>query len=307
MTLDPATMTPASTVGASDVPTILGLSPYADASPWAIWARLMGHPAPRPEDTPAQARGRMMEPGILLRMSAELGLTVIPNALRWYPVEQGTVCDKPTGAWRHATPDGLLWGPTEPWASERPPVAGAECKALRFLDGWGESGTDEVRTDYLAQVVWQMACCWLPAVYVGVFGTYHDEWRLYRVDRDLDLERRITHQVEDWYDRHVARGVPPDLDDTQVAARALSQVYSDVTGERMQAEPTDRQLVAQLRTLEEHLAEKRARRQMLRNQLQLRMGTATHLLHGSDVIARLTQPSRRDGSRRLTIIKEKDA
>lgn len=300
-------MTPPRTIGASDVPTILGLSPYADASPWALWARLCGHDVPSTPDTPAQARGRMMEPGILLRMQEETGILVTPNSERWYPTPAGTVCKPPGDAWCHATPDGLLWEHASDELYDYAPLAGAECKALRFLDGWGEHGTDQVRTDYAAQVTWQMACTGLPRVYVGAFGTYHDDWRMFVMNRDLELEAGIVSEVRAWWDRHVVGLTPPELDDTPAAARALSSVYGEVTRQEVQATIEDRELVRRLASVEAHLAEVKARRQRLRNEVQQRMGTATHLLHGSDAIARLTRPSRRDGSRRLTIIKEADA
>ena len=97
------------------------------------------------------------------------------------------------------------------------------------------------------------------------------------------------------------------MDGSASATGSLSRMYRAITKEPVQATAADRELVRRLATLEEHLDEAKGRRQRLRNELQARMGPATHLQHGSDVLARLTRPSRSNGARRLTVIRQKES
>ena len=63
------------TIGASDVPGILGLSPWQ--SPSAVWARLKGLTESQPSD--ATRRGHTLELGILMEYADRNGL----KAYRW--------------------------------------------------------------------------------------------------------------------------------------------------------------------------------------------------------------------------------
>lgn len=283
--------------------TVLGISPYRDASAFALWARLVGIEGPRSADDAAQARGHMMEPGILLRMTAEIGLPgtaahPVPRPL--YPV-----LEKPR--WRHATPDGLLYQTREHdgrTGQQLIPVGTLEAKALESDDGFGEPGTSDIRPDYLVQVLWQLACTTVPVGYLGLAHGYRMMgWGVYRVERDDAREAALVARVRSWWDSHVETLIPPPIDGTEATARALARAYRAVAGKTVEATPSDRQTIEQIRVLDEHLAERRERRRLLANQLRARMGDAVKLVDDRETLARYT--TRKDGSRALTVTKRR--
>lgn len=285
-------MTPARTIGASDVPLILGLSQvyYRDASVYDLWARIMGWPDLSRTYDDAQMRGFMLEPGILLRMSKELGpdYYAIPNPDR-HPFED----DHP---WRHVTPDGFLG------RVNHGTVATLECKAFDNNDGWGKPGTDEIRPDVAAQVMWQQSR-WGCDGYVGLAHGYGmNGWGVYRIPWDQRRCDKLATRVRRWWDRHIVGGWPPEIDGSEKTARAIGRVYRATVKRDITASVSDKALVQKIRAIDEHLAGIREKRHRLRNELRARMGVATRLVDGRRTLANYTQ--RPDGVRSLIVRKE---
>lgn len=250
------------TIGSSDVPVILGLAPWKDASEWALQAKLLGLIQRYTSGGNAsQRRGRMLEPAILARYAIETGWAVQPIP---GPPSPPVVGPEP---WMAARPDALVW--TEAGA----PLADRLAEAKSTRKGW-----DALPPWYEAQARWQMAVCTaFYVVDVPTFVTTSDEWRIDTVERDLEIERRLVGRVRRWYRRHVLEGVPVDPDGSEATARAIGRAYRGITGETVEATPTDRDLVAQVARLDEAIAELTERRREARNRIRARLGTATRL------------------------------
>lgn len=280
----------ARTFGSSDVPVVLGVSPYRNRSEFQLWSRLCGFPVEPSEDDGSMARGRMIEPGALKRLGQELGIRIRPNDVRWT-----------LAAWEsgHTTPDGIAW-----WKSQM--TGCAEVKAFDDDKGWGEPGSSDVRIDVAVQCMWHMAGTETPVCHVGLaYGWRMNGWAIYRMERDLAREARLVARCRTWWNDHVGALVPPLVDDSEATAKAIALVYGAVTNERVEIEatPADRQLLAMLRAIDEQLAPLQEARKAGRNVLRLRLAKAkaTHLVSQGRTLASWTTTN---GTSRLLVRKK---
>lgn len=182
--------------------------------------------------------------------------------------------------------------PTDRWMAARPDfvvLAGGprlvEAKTARFLDaedGWGEQGTDAIPMHYLAQVVWQMAVC-APTLGVercdlAAFGTYLDDWRVYRVIRREGVEQRIVSAVRDWYERHIIAETPPPIDGSPGCGATLRKLYPGREGQIREADPVDLALARDLARVRGELEALATQAAGIEHAIQERMGDAQRLL-----------------------------
>ncbi len=256
-------MTAIPTIGSSDVPVILGVNPWR--SVWELWPRLVG--LQDRYDLREGAAPAPMERG--LRMEAALGI--------WYAdVEDVELQDMPK------VPDPPLPGP-EPWMADRPdwlaPDRVVEGKTSRRLDaavGWGQPRTGQVPLHVGGQCVWHMLHTDRERCDVVAFGTWDDDFRIYVLQRNEALERRIVDVCRNWYERHVTEGHAPPLDGSPAAAKFAHLVYPGAPGEKVWLEATreDVALAHDIAAAKSRLAEAKAELTGLQNQVRERIGAA---------------------------------
>lgn len=179
------------TLGSSDVPAILGMSPFK--TPYDIWLLKTG----RVEDTreaEVMDIGNMIEDGLLRWASHQTGIRIVRNQRRVH--ENGIL---------HANIDAL--------GQDKP--VGFEAKTSGILgraparDQWGEDGTDMVPDYVRAQAVTQMVVAGLECVYVpALIGSMGR--RLYRVHADEDTRTDLLGFCTDWWHRYVIGDTPPE-------------------------------------------------------------------------------------------------
>ena len=96
-----------------------------------------------------------------------------------------------------------------------------ECKtASAYAIGgadWGEAGTDAVPEYYLTQIAAYQALTGCQHADLAVLFGNHD-FRVYHIERDLDLESMILDEVSRWWRDHVIADTPPDPS-TEIEAR----------------------------------------------------------------------------------------
>lgn len=183
------------TIGASEAPAVLGLSPFA--TPADIYWRKVGKPeADKP--TEAMESGTRLEPVILDWCGERLGRKVI---------DRGVMMIDPISGCLSAIPDGRVEGRREL----------VESKKTSLTAGWGDEGTDQIPENYLVQCHEQMevaARCgiliervWVPVLMLAGF---REEWRLYCVERNEDLGAEIAGRCTAFYKEHIEARVPPD-------------------------------------------------------------------------------------------------
>ena len=207
-------------VAASEIPVILGLSPWS--SPFNLFWEKAGQVEPQ-RDNESMAWGRDLEAAILARFARqhpELGVT--------------------TGALFHhgddhrwmATPDGLAHHRGRPTtkpavrkvgAYRSKPHAVVQVKTDGSTEGWGDEGTDQIPSYYLAQVRWEMHVMDVRTAYVPVLfsGRTYREYVVHQDDADVAL---MLKEAEDFI-RRLDENDPPDVDWRAATTDALRQLH----------------------------------------------------------------------------------
>ncbi len=180
-------------IGSSDVPAILGLSPWKTRND-IYWEKVAPPDAPG-EATEAMEMGNFLEGPLLEYAAAELGVKLLRNQFRVSPgVDNGILA---------ANFDALVQG--KPWLIE------AKYVGPNSVAEWGEPGTDEVPTHVAAQVQEQMyvgdiELAWIPVFVAG----FRAERRLYRVCRCAEITGDLVGELIRFWQEHVLAQIPPD-------------------------------------------------------------------------------------------------
>lgn len=178
-------------LGASEVAAVLGISPFKTS--WEVWAKKTGRYA-FDEDNEAMEAGRLLEPSVLRWADAKIGVT---------PCQQGyAVKDSPIVA----HPDGI--------ASDGNPVEAKTSGIVGPVIGdWGDPDLepDGIPDFYYVQCLVQIeatggTCCYVPTL-IGGKG-----FRMYRVERNEEAQRRIVEFVSHWWKEHVEADKEPPVE-----------------------------------------------------------------------------------------------
>ena len=214
--VDPATLTPGSPdwqarVSASKVAGIIGLSPYAGQTPYAIWHRMKGL-LPREEQTRAMSRGHRLEGALL-----DWWLDEHPDRREVSRQPTYRLTDDDGEEWAIATPDMLVEGPD-----------GYELvDAKTTADGY--EWQDGPPAHYLASSLWQLACAPKAVrVHLAVLTgrpRLDAEWHV--VERDDALIESIMHRCREFYDS-LAADIAPDLSDDPAEYEVIRRVHADI-------------------------------------------------------------------------------
>jgi len=184
-------------LGSSDMPIIMGLSPYSKTPSDIYWSKV----AETPDDTTeAMTTGNWLEGPLLDWAAGELGVRIDTD-----PADLFTVAHEGDGKdLLAANHDALIVGRRE----------GIEAK-FRNSEGasaFGDEYTDQVPYDILVQVQHQMYCGNLDKVYVslGTPSYYKVDRKLYIVPRDEEIIEQIVKFGVNWWQRHVEAQIPPN-------------------------------------------------------------------------------------------------
>lgn len=180
-------------IGASDVPAIVGVSPWKDA--FSLWAEKTGK-VPAADAGDAAKWGNLLEPVILQCTQDALGRRVVKST--------GTFAH-PDLACVRANPDGFV----EVCRRGEPLV---EAKSTSISEGWGEPGTDQVPESVLVQVTMQMRCTGSAFAHVArLFHSFgHPDFSLYTVAFSKSLADALDEACGEFWDNHVQKDTPPD-------------------------------------------------------------------------------------------------
>lgn len=236
-------------IGASEVAAILGVSPYL--GPWDVWTtKMAGDVADEPDvvtgDDPDAApdldnpldRGNVWEPFVRQLAGIAMGTTVHPPGFILAQSASSIVrVEHDDHPWATCSPDG--------WAPGGYGAVPVELKTDASRSGWawGKSGTviadvdDNARAaappHYLTQVWWQLAVTGAPFGYlVVVLGSYRVRW--FRIEANADIQRQLLDRVGEWRERHLVRGIEPDRDASEACVRHYRAMYLGADdGERL--------------------------------------------------------------------------
>ena len=185
-------------IGGYLIAPVLGLSSYL--SPHDAYLRIRGEVVDAKEENENIDRGVFLEPALrnwyAKKVQAEVTTT-------------GTIV-APDISWATYTPDGLARSPE--WGAQR--LLEIKSPGLFTTAKWGEEDTDEVPRETLIQGAWGVLVlnrtghkvdrCDFAALIGG-------KLRLFRYDRDLQIEDMMLTKAREFMEKHVALGVPPPL------------------------------------------------------------------------------------------------
>lgn len=222
-------------IGGSEVAALLGVSPYATS--WDVFKSKVdedGQPAFLGEEPPPGPRvrpellcednaifewGHRLEDAIGLKTADELGLV---------PRSAG-------GLWQHVdhplaivTPDRIGTKPRR-WE----PECLIECKSAGEPEPWD---IDEAPIQYTIQAQWQMGITGIPVCYLGCFVlNFERSFYMVRVDYDHEWFLELVKIAEDFWEKCVLTGEPPEFDWKHPrTAEILTELHPQVTFEAVQ-------------------------------------------------------------------------
>ncbi len=197
-------------IGSSDVPTILGLNPWATA--YDLWLLKTGKVAPVEENS-AMHLGTMLEEPVLRLAADRLGQRVVR------PSSTFVGCHP----YCRANIDGMIGV-----AKRGSPIV--EAKTTGKGDEWGEDGSDEVPERVRAQVMFQMACSSSDVAHVAaLIGDYGLRFKMFRVNWDAEYGQYIMERVQSFWERHVLTDIAPSGVPTVDAVKRMIRSDSEVT------------------------------------------------------------------------------
>jgi len=176
-------------LGASDVPAVLGVSPWKTASD--VYYSKAAEFEAKEKKTKALQSGILLEDAVIDFAAHELGVKVKRNQFRVHH----------TLKWASATLDAVIpCSPTE----------AIEAKTTSMTSEWGEERTDQIPIYYIAQVQWQMFVADLSKIWVPCLMPDHSlRFKLYVVERDDTLIRSILSVCTSFWEDNVLAGEPP--------------------------------------------------------------------------------------------------
>lgn len=197
-------------IGSSDVPAILGISPWV--TPMDLWLMRTGRAEPQPQNA-AMAMGSALEPVILKLAADRLEARVVSPSSTF------------VGALPHhrANIDGMVGQ-----AKRGAPIV--EAKTSGRADDWGDDGTSDVPEHVRAQVLYQMACSSSDRAWVAVLlGDRGLRFQLHRVEWDADYAAHIIDRVDAFWGR-VMTDTPPEACASLEVAKRLRKDDAPTVG-----------------------------------------------------------------------------
>ena len=196
------------TIGGSDAPAILGLSPFSTAL--QVARQTLGLDKPKPSDSTMDL-GTDLEAGIRAHAERLLGKPITTD---W-----GLCADD-----EHEYLVGHLDGST---SMDGVGDVGVEIKK-RSDDGWGDDGTDRVPPDVLIQCSFYMGITGLRGFHVFNLPSLRFGMRAYWLPRNDDLVKLVIARCVEFYQRIHSGWLPPPTNAAEARTR-----WETETGKRL--------------------------------------------------------------------------
>lgn len=261
-------------VGGSDVPAILGVSPYANATD--VWLAKTGRLEVKPHPSLAAEIGDRMEP-MLVEWTRD---RVAPGA----NVERD----------RHFHHDnGIFRAQVDGWLPDRAEVI--ESKTSGLVNGmwrndeWGADGTDHVPFAVLAQVNFQLLCTGADAAHVAAFLGAGVGPRFYLVERSQGLIDDIRDVCERFWNDNVLADVQPE-------ARPSLEALEEHVREPLKMVTIDESYGDWWMQIQEQEAKVKGAKEEARRQVLEEMGDAEI---GATMLGEFSYKSDKNGKRRF--------
>ncbi len=182
-------------IGASDVPSILGVDPFK--SSYDLWAEKTGKLPVVEKTNKAVGIGKYLEDAILKMSESDLGILETDAELLEFPVKSLPILI--------AHPDAIAIKTGNPVEAKSTNIT----RRAPINDEWGKEGTDEVPDRVIIQCIVQCMAtnkdvCHNPVI-IGGRG-----YVLFNINYDKQLAEIITNEVGQFWDKNVLRDIPPE-------------------------------------------------------------------------------------------------
>lgn len=242
------------TLGASDIAAVCGLDPHRTALD--LYLQKTGQVEPFQGNNFSEW-GLRLEDAIAVKY-AEC-FTPPVRLIRAEPVIAGA------SPWMSATPDRYVERHGEVHLLE------VKNKSSRQAPKWGESGSDEVPFDIIAQATWQMMVTGIDRCDVAVlFGG--NDFRMYHLYRDADVVERLYNDGRRFWFEHVEARNPPEIEASKASAEYLAKRFAQLTENVREATDEEAKRIRMLGTAKAAAKEIEQRITHLENQLKQAIG-----------------------------------
>jgi putative phage-type endonuclease len=240
------------TLGASEVPAVLGLDRYK--SPHDIWLSKRGLVPPFAGNEHTEW-GLRVEPVIRQKVADTLGVSIDLPGSMVHPVD----------SWMSATPDGQFE------LDGVPHILEIKNKSERQAVKWGVSGTDQVPTDISAQVYWQMLVTSVREAKVAVlFGK--SDFRLYHLSLDVGIASDVLDACREFWNQNIVGGIEPAIGGGMQTAEYLKAKFAQHGETLRDATRAEDALIAQLREIRERAKRAEEEEEVIKHQLMAAIG-----------------------------------
>lgn len=262
-------------ITATDVPCILGISPWASAVDVWLYKTKQAEQPDIPDSL--AEKGVFLEPAILQWFGHKAGLEV---------VEEKGFLKHPKHPFMAAHTDGRI--KNQPWL--------VETKTSIANKGWGEQGEFLVPDYYLVQTAHEVACDDAEGAYIAVLIGNHD-LRYYRYERNLKLEQAIEPKLLDFW-KHVQSETAP----TPKTGQDILSLYGYQDHDQTVVADADMdEVIDQLREVKARVDEAQKEQKKLEDQIKVYMGQAQRLcaLNGHEAVVWKTTTANRLDTKKI--------
>lgn len=241
---------------------------------------------------------RLLEPEVAAKkdpvgIAAREGALLEPLVAELYGEKTGSLIRGPMPTRRHprwpfllATFDRVVVGQT--WVDNgthgisdlaETPLGLVECKRPKWpAREWGDPRSEDpssaIPRRYLVQAVVQLAVGEVPWCDVAALPEGEDEVRIYRIERDLELEGMVIDTLVGWWKRHVEGREAPPPDGSEAATRYLQRRFPKSRPQLRDAADEDLALGIRLADLRAARKKIEQREEILVQQLKARCADA---------------------------------
>jgi len=263
-------------IGGSDASAILGFNPWK--SPFELYIEKTSDKV-QEIDNEAIHWGNVLEDVVAEEFTRRTGIRV----------------RRRNEIFRHKEHDWMIANIDRDVVGER---ALLECKTTNAfnLDAW--TG-DEIPPAYMCQLQHYMAVLDYEKAYIAVLiGGQRFEWK--EITRDDEfIELMIEHEKQFW-EEHVLKEVPPEIDGSRSASELLNAMYPEDNGETIMLESDKAEmLIEAIESIKAEIKEKQALQKEYENKLKLMIGDAEKGVTPKYEVRHRTITSNRLDSRKL--------
>jgi len=147
-----------------------------------------------------------------------------------------------------------------------------ECKTTNAFNRDQWEG-DDIPPAYMCQLQHYMAVLDYEKAYIAVLiGGQKFVWK--EIDRDDEFIELMIEHEKDFWENHVLKEVPPEIDGSKSASELLKQMYPEDNGETITLNDDAEMLIEAIESIKAEVKEKQSLQKEYENKLKLMIGEA---------------------------------